>query len=139
MNPELELETVKYSIEDIYPQLVLQDPLFCDHSDLPYMHPVEREFATLLLTRGFIVFREPTILDCEHIPDFFIFNRRSQSGKLVEITLLKEDLTNGHIGRKTKKRKERQLEALQECGVPFVVLYREQMENIRANCWEDLF
>ena len=116
-----------------YPQMILHRAL--DEYDLQGrktgMNKNEREFARLLIRRNFLVYREPEIRDCNRIPDFFVLNPRSGVGKLVEITLFFSDSIDN--------RKRQQIAELESCGIPFVVLYREQMENIKRYVWRNLF
>ncbi len=148
----LQLENL---INEQYPNLILPLPLNEEELDSRKceMNYEERQFAKLLLSKGMIVYREPEIELCDSIPDFFVYNPRSCNGKLVEITLAymqKEKKQEGgqRKARKNRKkeqmkasknRKNRQKENLNLSGIPSVVLYREQMENIRRYCCNKLF
>lgn len=127
------------SIAISYPQMYLSPPLLPEemYSYVEGMNSYEKEFVKLLHSRGMIVFREPMIesIDCK--PDFFIFNPYTQKGKIVEITLCEKNYSNGN--RDTVKRKRRQAEKLEQTGIPYVILYRENLERIRRTCCENLF
>ena len=103
-----------------------------------FEHSNEREFALLLLERGFEVYHEPHIRDCLAIPDFFVINPRTGNGKLIEITLRFKS-EGKWKNRKSFFRKQRQKEALESCGIPCVILTRENQEIIRKNIWSKLF
>ena len=118
-----------------YPALYLGQPFEGDYSG---MNSYEAKFVNILLERDLIVFREPLIEDVDCIPDFFIYNPRSCTGKLVEITLMPKN-GKGKNGFKTKMRKARQSESLANSGIPYVVLYREHLEKVREYCCLDLF
>ena len=87
------------------------------------------------------VYSQPIIEGCIAIPDFFIVNPRTGNGKLVEITLRSKDQGKGHTKRErgTYKRKLRQKEELENCGIPFLILTRENQKKIREYIWSDLF
>ena len=95
------------------------------------MNDNEMEFAKLLLHKNMVVYREPKIESCNSIPDFSVYNPRTCNGKLVEITLSSID--------KAGFRKEKQIKNLKSCGIPFVVLYGENMEIIKRYSWENIF
>lgn len=124
---------LKEHLTTVYPQLILPTPInsFDVNSKKFRMSDNEREFAKLLLTRDLIVYREPTIKDCTKVPDFFVYNPRTDNGKLVEITLYP---STTHDERKTE-----QVKALAMTGIPLVVLYKEHMENIKRYCCDELF
>lgn len=126
-------QTLDSYLTTLYPQMILPTPLneFDIESKKLRMNYEEREFAHLLLTRDLVVYREPEIRDCNRIPDFFVFNPRHGNGKLVEITL-SSCMTRD-------KRKRGQIKDLSMCGIPLVVLYKEQMESIKKRCWNRLF
>lgn len=121
------------SITEEYPQLSLPNPLsdYTLSNNCVRMNSEEKQFAKLLLSRDMIVYREPRIELCDSIPDFFVYNPRTTNGKLVEITLSKMETGD--------KRKRRQIRNLELCGIPFVILFREQMERIRKYSWHKLF
>ncbi|MDX9739065.1 MAG: hypothetical protein RBT33_01745 [Candidatus Dojkabacteria bacterium] len=126
-----------------YPNMYLDSPVDMDFFE---MSSCEREFVYLLQSRGLVVFREPLIkdVDCREdidcIPDFFVYNPKTRDGKIVEITMMKE---NGgaynNKERKTKARKKRQRESIERSGIPSVYLYREHLERIRKSCCCGLF
>ena len=65
-------------------------------------------FLDLLLERELVVFREPLIEGVDCMPDFLVYNPKSGTGKLVEITLMKkngmvltEELSKEKKGNKT--------------------------------------
>lgn len=127
------VDQLENSIKEQYPQLVLPSPLD-DVSVLnrkSTMNSNERQFAKLLLSKDMVVYREPRIQLCDSVPDFFVYNPRTFNGKLVEITLSPM--------RTNDDRKRRQIRNLELCGIPFVVLFREHMQNIRQYCWNELF
>ena len=136
LEQEYEYENITSYIHDLYPNLYL-DPL----TKYPAygMNSYERRFLELLIERGMVVYRNPCIHGTDCFPDFFVFNPRSMRGKLVELTLLYENGGNGNSDRKTKLRKERQRQNIEESGIPFVFLYREHLERIRESCCENLF
>jgi len=122
-----------------YPRLKLPEPLSVEDKDrLNELKTNEREFALLLLYKGFTVYPEPQIEGCLATPDFFVINPRTKKGKLLEITLMSE---NKRMGRKkeTFLRKQRQKEELIQTHIPCVFLYRENQELIREYAWGDLF
>jgi len=122
-------------LSEKYPSLYLGEPFRGDFSG---MNTYEARFVDILLERDLVVFREPLIADLDCVPDFFVYNPRSGSGKLVEITLMPRN-GNGGNGFKTKIRKARQNESLASSGIPYVVLYREELEKVRDYCRWDLF
>lgn len=126
-------------ISFFYPQMILPPPLSVEDMDqyIEGMNSYEKEFAKLLHSRGMVVFREPIIegVDCK--PDFFVFNPFTYGGKIVELTLCDKEFKNGK--RDTIKRKKRQAERLEQIGIPYVILYRENLERIRRTCCENLF
>lgn len=123
-----------------YPTLVLPPSLNClDDISAVRMSTNERFFALLLMDRGLLVFREPRILQCNHVPDFFVFNPFCKDGKLVEITLLPRNASIGKYSEESISRKQRQVADFLGCGVPCVVLYREELARIRESCCAELF
>lgn len=133
-----ETETVQLDIiENLtvkYPNLYLDDPITSGSDD---MHTYEAKFLDLLLERELVVFREPLIEGVDCMPDFFVYNPKSGTGKLVEITLMKKN-GNG-TDRRTKQRKERQQDNIAQSGIPYVILHREELEKVRDYCRFDLF
>lgn len=126
------------SIEIPFTKLELSTPLSEDNIFKYDMNSVERNFSLLLLSKGLEVYREPYIHNCKHIPDFWVYNPFRNMGKLVEITLLsKEEFLSGN--RRTVLRKRRQYEELSNIGIPYIVLYRENMESIRRGCYPSMF
>ena len=98
----------------------------------------EREFALLLLSKGLEVYPEPVIQGCTALPDFFVVNPKTGTGKIVEITL-REKSSGKSKNRKTFLRKQRQTEELKNTGIPCIFLYRENQEKIRNYIWSKLF
>jgi len=125
------------SVREMYPQLILPEPMFYVVNDFENIHPVELLFAEALHERGLFIYREPEVLEMSHIPDFYVYNPFAHSGKLVEITLMNKDGVGAC--RKTRLRKERQLEDLYNCGIPFTILHRKELENVRRYCYDGLF
>lgn len=125
------------TVRDMYPQLVLPEPMFYSVNDFEDIHPVELLFAQALHERGLVIYREPKVLEMLHTPDFYVYNPFAHSGKLVEITLMKRD--GSKASQRTKERKERQIRELNNCGIPFCVLYRENLECMRRYSFEELF
>ncbi len=126
-----------------YPNMYLDSPM---DIDLFEMNSCEREFVYLLQSRGLVVFREPLIkdIDCTQdidcIPDFFVYNPKTGNGKIVEITMMKENgKAYNNKERKTKARKKRQRESIERSGIPSVHLYREHLERVRKSCCDSLF
>ena len=129
----------------LYPQMILPSPLTFEEIDAKDsgMHTEEKHFAELLLSKNLIVYREPFFPDFESNIDFFVFNPNNGNGKLVEITQLSKDPSKFKCGKgkkraerskqkkKTLERKERQITNLKGCGIPYVILYKEEMKNIR--------
>jgi hypothetical protein len=125
-------------VEDLsvkYPSLYLGEPF---QGDFYGMNSYEARFVEILLERDLVVFREPLIANVDCVPDFFVYNCKRGSGKLVEITLMPKN-GNGKNGFRTKMRKERQKESLASTGIPYVILYREELEKVRDYCRWDLF
>ncbi len=150
---EKEQDTVNYlqlinDFEIIYPQMHLDSPL--NDSDFttltPGMNSYEFKFASFLYSNGYTLFREPTIENCVHVPDFFVYSPFDDSGKLVELTMYNREFTNCNVSKrprnevkKTLLRKRNQLEEIKECGIPYIILYREELEYIRREYIKDLF
>lgn len=109
----------------------------------PYtvMNEYEKGIAELLLKRGLVVYREIPIGESGSSADFYVYNPKSKKGKLVEVTLIKRYYKAGDKlpSIKTKNRKDRQLELLQATGMPFVVLYQENLVSIRKYFDKHLF
>lgn len=137
---ELELEYMQ-CICEIYPQMTLDPPLTTENLEgyIPGMSSYEREFVSLLQSRGIVVFREPLIEGLNCRPDFFVYNPSTRTGKIVEVTLYDKGYSNGNGSYKSKNRKRRQEVSLQQMGIPYVILYRENLERIRRNCCPNLF
>jgi len=95
----------------------------------------------LLLNNGLIVYPKPRIEDCIARPDFFVVNSKTGEGTIIEITLRRKNQWRGEGSRERKAsaRKQRQTLALEECGIPYVIFYREDQEMIRENIWSNLF
>lgn len=134
--------------EIIYPQIHLNPPL--NESDfstlIPGMNSYEFKFASFLYSNGYTVFREPSIENCVHIPDFFVYSPFNNFGKLIELTMYNREFTNCNVYnrprnevKKTLQRKRNQLEEIKECGIPYIILYREELEYIRKEYINDLF
>ncbi|HRX44157.1 MAG TPA: hypothetical protein P5059_02825 [Candidatus Dojkabacteria bacterium] len=150
---ELEQVPVNYvqlinDFEVIYPQLHLTAPLSeADFTTLyPGMNSYEFKFASFLYSNGYTIFREPNIQNCVHVPDFFVYSPFDDSGKLVELTMYNREFTNCNISKrpqnevkKTLQRKKVQLEEIKECGIPYIILYRKELEYIRKEYIKDLF
>ncbi|OGC36422.1 hypothetical protein A2369_01400 [candidate division WS6 bacterium RIFOXYB1_FULL_33_15] len=144
MLEEEELENQYLLIEALserYPQMLLSPPLLPEEveSYVRGMNSYEREFVKILQNRGLIVFREPELCDYDCKPDFFVYNPYIDQGKIVEVTLLNKEFTSSNCDRKTKERKIRQFKRMEASGIPFVVMYRENLENIREYCCRNLF
>lgn len=134
--------------EVIYPQMHLTLPL--NESDFttltPGMNSYEFKFASFLFSNGFTIFKEPTILSCVHVPDFFIYSPYDSSGKLVELTMYNREFTNCYVNKRprndvkrTLERKKTQIKEIHECGIPYLILYREELESIRKQYIPNLF
>ncbi len=150
---EQDIEITEYTeiIENlsyVYPQLQLNPPLFYSDFDqyIQGMNSYEFKFANYLCSMGLYVFREPRIESCFHIPDFFVFNQSDCTGTLLELTLYNRDFTNCNTHKrprnevkKTIERKKGQIQELENCGIPYMVLYREDLEIIRREYIKDLF
>lgn len=135
-------EILIQEISLIYPQMILTPSILSQEFEgyIPNMNSYEKKFAFLVHSKGLDVFREPVIEGVLHIPDFFVYNRFCHRGKLVELTLYNRECTNcSNSSKRSKERKRRQIEELQSCGIPFVTMYRENMENIRKYCIPDFF
>jgi len=149
--------TIPENIEEIlkdlsinYPQMYLDYPLLCDDFDLGYfdgMNSYEFKFASYLVNnKNLLVFREPKIKGCSHVPDFYIFNSSAYAGKIVELTLYDSSYSVYKSGNKSQqeveksiKRKHEQINDIKGCGIPYVILYREQLENVRRDYILNLF
>jgi hypothetical protein len=136
-----EYDNIRSFLVEKYPQMILPTPLFSQDLDLYItgMNVQERNFAKHLLRRDLVVFREPQLIDYPIVPDFFIYNVFCNRGKLVELTLFNKDFSNGNSSQKSKNRKERQYMCLESCGIPYVILYRDNLESIRRYGIHDLF
>jgi len=130
---EIEACDIQRELSMQYPNLSLGQPIY---SGMHGMNSYEKRFLEYLIESGYVVFREPLIEDVDCIPDFFVYNPESGRGQIMEITLMRE---NGSSDRKTKLRKERQEESIRNCGIPYVILYREHLERIRNEDCKDLF
>lgn len=146
MEKESLLDQEKYidvvnEVNTMYPQMYISSPLEYIEPDkyIPGMNSYEKRFANLLQTRGLFVFREPIIDGLSHIPDFFVYNPRCIQGKLVELTLYDSQFKRVSADEKSIKRKKRQIEEFRNCGIPFVAIYRENLEAIRSHCDMYLF
>lgn len=139
---------LKDDFEIIYPQMHLNSAL--DESDfstlIPGMNSYEFKFASFLFSNGYTVFREPRIENCVHIPDFFVYSPFSDFGELIELTMYNKEFTNCNVSKrprnevkKTIQRKRNQLEEIRQCGIPYAILYREELEYIRREYIYDLF
>lgn len=139
---------LKNDFEIIYPQMHLKSPL--NESDfstlIPGMNSYEFKFASFLFSNGYTVFREPIIENCVHVPDFFVYSPFSDFGKLIELTMYNKEFTNCNVSkrprnevRRTLKRKRNQLEEIKESGIPYIILYREELRYIRKEYINDLF
>lgn len=135
-------------LSDLYPQMSLERPLVDTDFDIliPGMNSYEFKFASYFHHEGYSIFREPDIFGCSHLPDFFMYNPIVNDGKLVELTMYNRDFTNCNVSRrprnevkKTILRKKGQIEELESCNIPFVVLYREDLEQLRREYIPDLF
>lgn len=84
----------------------------------------ERAYARKMIRLGFEVYREPELKDCNHLPDFYIFDPKIKQGFLVEITKSSRD--------RLHKRKKKQLESLQnfskQYSIPFLLLCKEDLD-----------
>jgi hypothetical protein len=101
------------------------------------MNSYEKKFALLMIQLGFVVYREIDIDGFGRTADFFVINPFSRQGMLIELTLMDDKETG--VGRKTKLRKERQVKALEGRGIPYVILYREDLNVIRHFLDPNLF
>jgi len=128
-------------VSTMYPQMHVNSPLNYIEPNIYVegMNSYEKRFANILQTRGLYVFREPIIDGVTHIPDFFVFNPKSYQGKLVELTLYDRDFKHYNPNERSVKRKKRQIEEFSNCGIPFVAIYRENLESIRRYCDMYLF
>ncbi len=148
---DLELRNTDDIVDTLYlryPHMHLDSPLdLSDSNQYIYgMNSYEMKFAYFTYSMGLVVFREPRIDNCIHIPDFYLFNPITLSGTLVELTLYNRDFTNCNTGnrhrnevKKSIKRKQGQISELQGCGIPYIILYREELEQIRNNFINDFF
>jgi len=134
-------------LSDLYPQMRLDMPLTDTDFDvlIPGMNSYEFKFASFFHREGYSIFREPYIFGCRHLPDFFMYSPFVNEGKLVELTMYNRGFTNCNVNRrprnevkKTLQRKRNQLEEIQDCGIPYIILYREELENIRKMYIKDL-
>lgn len=146
MEKESLLDEEKYidivsEVNTMYPQMHISSPLkyIEPEKHVPGMNSYEKRFANILQTRGLFVFREPIIEGVSHIPDFFVYNPRSVQGKLVEITLYDSQFKRYPLNERSIERKKRQIEEFRSCGIPFVAIYRENLESIRSHCDMYLF
>ena len=103
----------------------------------------ERAFALACLESDCLVFHQITVGQSKI--DFFVLNPKNPSteGKLVEVTLeSKEDIDKKHIrkgkGRHAKKvinttgmRKQRQIESMRTSGLPWTILCRNEINNLK--------
>ncbi|GIK83992.1 MAG: hypothetical protein BroJett025_06140 [Patescibacteria group bacterium] len=105
------------------------------------MNEYERGVAQLFIEKGLLVYREVPIGTNGSTADFYVYNPRSKKGKLVEVTLIQQVYNPGdrQPSHKTRKRKGRQLVLLNATGMPFVVLYKENLESIRKRLNRNLF
>ena len=128
-------------VELLYPQMHIDFPLnpILPDTFVEGMNSYEKRFANILQSKGLFVFREPIIDGVSHIPDFFVYNRRCFQGKLVELTLYDREFKHYSANEKSIARKKRQIEEFSNCGIPFVAIYRENLESIRRNCDMYLF
>ncbi len=145
-----DIEWILKDLSADYPQMHLEYPLLHEDFDFGYlngMNSYEFKFASYLVNdKNLLVFREPKIDSCLHIPDFYIFNPSAYTGKIVELTLY-DSSYSGYKSRKKSyqevkksiKRKQAQIDEIKGCGIPYVILYREQLENIRRECITGLF
>lgn len=87
----------------------------------------EREYARMMIRLGFTVYREPVIKDCNHLPDFYIWDPDCNFGVLVEITKSSKNSLS--------ERKKRQIKSLNEISkfydIPFVVLFKEDLDMLK--------
>jgi hypothetical protein len=97
------------------------------------MNAYEKSVALLLISKGLMVYREIPIGTNGSNADFYVYNPKSKKGKLVEVTLIKKAYKPREKlpSHKTRKRKSNQLLLLKATGMPFVVLYKENLESIR--------
>jgi len=105
----------------------------------------ERLFAQECISRGHHVF--PKIPVNGSLIDFYVVNRKKQfnQGKLVEVTIHEENILhqrNVIINKKGRKvlrpskngwRKKRQINAMRDSDVPYTVMWRQELENIKRN------
>ena len=105
------------------------------------MNPYEARLARFLISKGLSVYREIPLSTNGANADFYIFNPKSGKGKLVEVTLIYDNHPQGMKlpSRKTRARKKRQLRVLEKTSIPFVILHKEQLTNIRRFQIKDLF
>jgi len=150
IDENIDVEKVLSNLSQQYPQMYLNYPLVCNDFEYGYlegMNSYEFKFASYLVSNSaLLIFREPKIEGCFHIPDFYVFNTLSNSGRLVELTLYDSNYTGYRNSRrsyqetkKSIKRKQEQIEEIKGCGIPYVILYRQQLENIRQRCIKNLF
>lgn len=106
-----------------------------------HMNSYEKEVALLFMSKGLLVYREIPIGSNGSTADFYVYNPKSKRGKLVEVTLIQQSYKPGEKkpSIKTRKRKSRQLVLLKATGMPFVILYKENLNSIRKRLNTDLF
>ena len=150
IDENIDVEKVLSNLSQQYPQMYLDYPLVYEDFEYGYlngMNSYEFKFASYLVSdKNLLVFREPKIDSCLHIPDFYIFNTLSNRGKLVELTLYDSNFTGCRDGKrsyqeikKSIRRKQEQIDEIKRCGIPYVILYREHLENVRRECITGLF
>lgn len=146
MEKEKQQENEEYidiinELSEMYPQMHVCAPLeFIEPNKfVKGMNSYEKRFSNILQSRGLCVFREPIIDGVSHIPDFFVYNPRSYQGKLVELTLFDKEFKHYNSTESSIKRKKRQIQEFNTCGIPFVAIYRENLESIRSHCDMHLF
>ena len=91
------------------------------------MSKYEAEYALKLLNMGLTLYREPHLKDCTHIADFYVYHEDLEEGVLVEIT------SSSRISGDKKKQHESLREFSELYGIPFIPLYKEDLENMGIN------
>ena len=70
----------------------------------------------------------------------FIYNNQDDEELIKEILIPEFTAKKKLIEvKKTLLRKRNQLEEIKECGIPYIILYRKELEYIRKEYIKDLF
>ena len=145
---DLETErNIKIANERARSFLVLDDPIDEEYIEMHkkenreelkcpenMMDDWEADYALKLINQGYLVFREPKLIGCRHKPDFYIYSEELDEGVLVELTSLTRKHSNGG-----KKRQHDSLGKVCDiCGIPFIPLFREELEDMEIEFPLDL-